>query len=60
MGACHCTSDGQEHKIIWLAGPELLAQVAKRAERAQLLVILLLLLETYKAIVQPSCSLRVG
>ena len=22
MGACHCTSDGQEHKIIWRAGPE--------------------------------------
>ena len=22
MGACHCTSDGQEHKIIWHAGPE--------------------------------------
>ena len=22
MGACHCTSDGQEHKIIWPAGPE--------------------------------------
>ena len=22
MGACHRTSDEQEHKIIWLAGPE--------------------------------------
>ena len=22
MGACHCTSDGQEPKIIWRAGPE--------------------------------------
>ena len=22
VGACHCTSDGQEHKIIWCAGPE--------------------------------------
>ena len=22
MGACHRTSDGQEHKIIWRAGPE--------------------------------------
>ena len=22
VGACHCTSDGQEHKIIWRAGPE--------------------------------------
>ena len=22
VAACHCTSDGQEHKIIWLAGPE--------------------------------------
>ena len=22
MGACHRTIDGQEHKIIWLAGPE--------------------------------------
>ena len=22
MGACHRTSDGQEHKIIWPAGPE--------------------------------------
>ena len=22
VGACHCTSDGQEHKIIWPAGPE--------------------------------------
>ena len=22
MGACHCTSDGQEYKIIWRAGPE--------------------------------------
>ena len=22
VGACHRTSDGQEHKIIWLAGPE--------------------------------------
>ena len=22
MGACHCTSDGQEHKIICRAGPE--------------------------------------
>ena len=22
MGACHRTSDGQEHKIIWLAGSE--------------------------------------
>ena len=22
MDACHCTSDGQEHKIIWRAGPE--------------------------------------
>ena len=21
-GRCHCTSDGQEHKIIWRAGPE--------------------------------------
>ena len=22
VGTCHCTSDGQEHKIIWRAGPE--------------------------------------
>ena len=22
MSACHCTSDRQEHKIIWRAGPE--------------------------------------
>ena len=22
MGACYRTSDGQEHNIIWLAGPE--------------------------------------
>ena len=22
MGACHCTSDGKEHKIIWRAGSE--------------------------------------
>ena len=22
MGACHRISDGQEHKIIWRAGPE--------------------------------------
>ena len=22
VGACHCTSDGQAHKIIWRAGPE--------------------------------------
>ena len=22
VGACHRTSDGQEHKIIWRAGPE--------------------------------------
>ena len=22
VGACHRTSDGQEHEIIWLAGPE--------------------------------------
>ena len=22
MGACHRTSDGQKHKIIWRAGPE--------------------------------------
>ena len=22
VGACHRTSDGQEHKIIWPAGPE--------------------------------------
>ena len=22
VGTCHRTSDGQEHKIIWLAGPE--------------------------------------
>ena len=22
VGACHCTSDGKEHKIIWRAGPE--------------------------------------
>ena len=22
MGTCHCTSDEQEHKIIWRAGPE--------------------------------------
>ena len=22
MSACHCTSERQEHKIIWRAGPE--------------------------------------
>ena len=22
VGACHCTSDGQEHKLIQYAGPE--------------------------------------
>ena len=22
VDACHCTSDGQQHKIIWWAGPE--------------------------------------
>ena len=35
VGACHRTSDGQEHKIIWLAGPErdmLITYMSQRAE----------------------------
>ena len=35
MGACHRTSNGQEHKIIWSAGPErdpIFTDVSQRAE----------------------------
>ena len=38
MGACHRTSDRQEHKIIWCAGPErdmtFHLRVTKRVQRA--------------------------